>query len=154
GRALIERGVPEIGAGLPVPERLEELFGERVGALTPDVRRALLAVALSSGLSREELAAVVDPLAIEDAQAMGILTVDGSRVRASRPLLAAAALRQSSAVERRDLHLALAEAVHDQLLRARHRALAASGPDSELARELSTAAERAAARGVVGDAVE
>src|SRR5262249_35812706 len=56
GRALIERGVPEIGAGLPVPERLEELFGERVGALTPDVRRALLAVALSSGLSREELA--------------------------------------------------------------------------------------------------
>src|SRR5262249_62155543 len=114
----------------------EELFGARVAALTPDVGRALLAGALSGGLARGELAGVVDPLAIEDAQAMGVLIVDGAHVRASHPLLAASALRQSSAVERRDLHLALAEAVHDQLLRARPRALAESAADSELARVL------------------
>src|SRR5262249_46721635 len=154
GRALIERGLPEIGAGLPVPELLEELFGSRVAALTLDVRHALLAVALSGGLRHEELARVVDPLAIEDARAMGILIVDGTHVRASHPLLAAAAARQSPAVERRDLHLALAEAVHDQLLRARHRALAASEPDPELARELAEAAAQAAVLGVAGDAAE
>jgi DNA-binding CsgD family transcriptional regulator len=154
GRALIEGGLPEIGAALPVPELLEELFGARVAALTPDVRWALLAVALSGGLSREELAGVVDPLAIEDAQATGVLIVDGAHVRASHPLLAAAALRRSSAVERRDLHLALANAVRDPLLRARHRAMAAVAPDSDVAREVSVAAARAAVRGAAGDAAE
>jgi len=154
GRALIEGGLPELGAGLPVPERFEELFGARVAAFTPDVRRALLAVALSGGLSREELAGVVDRLAIEDAQASGVLIVDGAHVRASHPLLAAAASRQSSAAERRELHLALGEAVHDPLLRARHRAMAAMAPDSELAGEVSASAVRAAALGAAGDAVE
>jgi len=66
GRAVLERGVPEIGAALPVPEMLGELFGARVGALPPPVRRALLAVALSHGLTGAELAAVTDPLAVED----------------------------------------------------------------------------------------
>jgi len=130
------------------------LFGARVAALTPDVRRALLAGALSGGLSREELARVVDPLALEDAQASGVLIVGDAHVRASHPLLAAAASRQSSAAERRDLHLALAAAVRDQVLRARHLAMAATVPDSGLARELSAAAARAAALGMVGDAVE
>src|SRR5262249_49254928 len=152
GRAVIERGLPDIGAALPVPQLLEELFGARVAALTPDVRRALLAVALSGGLRGEELARVVDRLAIEDAQAAEVLSVGGGQVRASHPLLAAAASRRSSAAERRELHLALAEAVHDPLLRARHRALAAIAPDCELAREVSAAAARAAALGMMGDA--
>jgi DNA-binding CsgD family transcriptional regulator len=154
GQALAESGLPEIGAALPVPQPLEELFGGRVAALTPNVRRALLTVALSGGLSREELAGVVDPLAIEDAQTLGVLIVDGVHVRASHPLLAAAASRRSSAAERRDLHLALAEAVHDRLLRARHLAMAAMAPDSDLARELLGAAARAAALGSVADAAE
>jgi hypothetical protein len=47
GRAVVERGVPEIGAALPVPGVLGELFGARVGALAPGVRRGLLAVGRS-----------------------------------------------------------------------------------------------------------
>src|SRR6516225_6267184 len=104
GRAVAERGVPEIGAGLPVPEVLGELFGARVGALPPGVRRALLAVALSAGLTGAELAAVTSPLVVEDAAAAGVLAVDGGRVRASHPLLAAAAAGRSTAAERRGLH--------------------------------------------------
>jgi DNA-binding CsgD family transcriptional regulator len=154
GRALVERGLPEIGVALPVPEVLDELFGSRVRALTPEVRRALLGVALSGGLSGDELAAAVDPLAIEDAQAAGVLIVDGTRVRASHPLLAAAASAQSSARERRELHLALARAVGDQVLRARHLAMATNAPDAKLAGELSVAAARAAALGAVQDAAE
>ena len=94
GRAVLERGLPEIGAGLPVPEVLGELFGARVGALAPPVRRALLAVALAGGLTAGELAAVADPLAVADAQAAGVLAADGARVRAVHPLLAAAAARR------------------------------------------------------------
>jgi hypothetical protein len=50
GRALIEWGLPEVGAALPVPDLLDDLFGVRVAASGPEVRRALLAVALSAGL--------------------------------------------------------------------------------------------------------
>jgi DNA-binding CsgD family transcriptional regulator len=154
GRAVGERGVPEIGAALPMPSALDELFGDRVVALAPEVRRALLAVSLSAGLSGEELAAVVDPLAIEDARTSGVLSSDGHRVRASHPLLAAAASVRSSARERRDVHLALAAAVRNPELRIRHRAMAAVAPDTELAEAVSLAAAHAAARGAVQDAAE
>jgi DNA-binding NarL/FixJ family response regulator len=154
GRAVVEHGLPEIGAALPVPAMLEELFGARIAALPPDVRRTLLALALSGGLGGAELAAVVDPLAIDDARAADVLRFEGARVRASHPLLAAAAAQSSTARERRDVHLALAEAVGDPVLRARHLALAASAPDAPLAAELSAAAARAAQLGAVQDAVE
>jgi DNA-binding NarL/FixJ family response regulator len=153
GRALVERGLPEIGAALPVTEMLDELFGARVTALRPDVGRALLAVALSGGLRASELAAVVDPLATEDAQATDLLVLDEAHVRASHPLLAAAASRQSTARERRDMHLALAEAVGDPTLRARHLAMAATAPDARLAGELSAAAQLATERGSVHESV-
>jgi len=154
GRAVLERGLPEIGAGLPVPEVLGELFGARVRALRPGVRRALLAVALSAGLSEEELAAVVDALVIEDARAAGVVAAEGGRVRAAHPLLAAAAAGQSTAAERRALHAALGQAVRDPVLRARHRALAAPGPDAGLAAQVAAAAAVAAARGAPADAAE
>jgi predicted ATPase len=73
--ALLERGLPEVGAALPMPELLDDLFGARVAALTPEVRRVLLAVSLSGALSEAELGRVVDPLAIEDAQGSGVLVV-------------------------------------------------------------------------------
>ncbi len=154
GRALLEQGLPEIGAALPVPQVLEELFGARVAALPAPVRRVLLAVALSASLSTEELISVVAPLAFEDALATGILIAAETRLRASHPLLAAAALRQSSARERRDLHLALAETVTDETLRVRHLAMAATTPDTALAARVSAAATRSTELGAVQDASE
>jgi DNA-binding CsgD family transcriptional regulator len=154
GRAVAERGMPEIGAGLPVPGVLGELFGARVGALPAPVRRALLAVALSHGLSGQELVEVAGPLAVEDGQAAGVLVVEGGRVRAGHPLLAAAAAGGSTAAGRRELHAALGAVVGDQVLAARHRALAATGPDAGLAGEVAAAAGRAAARGAIADAAE
>jgi len=154
GRAALERGMPEIGAALPVPAVLGELFGARVQALPPQVRRALLAVALSAGLTAAELAEVTDPLAAGDAEAAGVLVVDRTRVRAVHPLLATAAASQSSARERHELHLALGRAVRDPVLRARHRALAASAPEAELAGQVAAAAAQAVARGAAADAAE
>ena len=154
GRAVLERGLPEIGAGLPLPEVLGELFGARISALAPPVRRALLATALSGGLTAGELKAVAGPLAVEDALVAGVLAADGPRVRAGHPLLAAAASGRSTAAERRALHAALGAAVADPVLRARHRALAAPGPDAGLAGEVAAAAALAAARGAPLDAAE
>ena len=154
GRAVLEHGVPEIGAGLPVPAVLGELFGARVQALPPPVRRALLAVALSGGLTGQELAAVAGPLVVEDAAAAGVVVAEGARVRAGHPLLAAAAAGRSGAAERRDLHAALGAVASDPVLAARHRALAAAGPDAGLVGEVAGAAAAAAARGAVHDAVE
>ena len=61
------------------------------------MRRLLLAVALSGDLRTAELAAIADPGAVEDAVDAGLLLVDGDRVRASHPLLAAAARKRSRA---------------------------------------------------------
>jgi DNA-binding CsgD family transcriptional regulator len=154
GRLLRERGTPEIGAELPIPEFVDDVFGPRVEELSDPARQALLAVALSPALSRRQLAAVIDPLAIDDAVRGGLLVLDGARVRVSHPLLAAAARKHSAVAERRELHLALAEAVDDAALRVQHLALASAGADAAVAATVSAAAVDALARGATHEAVE
>jgi DNA-binding NarL/FixJ family response regulator len=154
GRLLVAGGTPDIGAELPIPHLVDEIFGQRVRGLPDAARRALLAVALSAGLSISELSVIVDPLALEDEIASGLLAVDRSRVRPTHPMLAAAVRRQSSARERRDLHLELAAVVGDPTLRARHLAIATVVPSRDAARIVAEAAEVAASRGAVQDAQE
>ncbi len=154
GRLLRERGTPAIGAELPIPDFVDDVFGPRVAGLPEPVRRSLLAVALSPTLSRLQLASVVDPLGLEDAERAGLLVLDGARLRVSHPLLAAAARKHSAAGERRDLHLALAETVDDAALRAQHLALASASADAELASAVAAAAADALARGATHEAVE
>ena len=155
GRALVARGVPEIGADLPVPERVEDVFAERLGGLSPPIRRALLAVALNGALDRAELATFLEPGEMDDAVKSGLLVVEADRVHASHPLLAATVRNQASPGEREDIHLVLAErATGGEALRLRHRALAARSADGELAAALVTEATAAAARGAAHDAVE
>ena len=154
GRAVIDRGIPDVGGELPVPELLEDLFAERVSILAPSIRHALLGVALSGSLSRNELRAMIDPFEIDDAVSAGVLVADRDRLRPSHPLLAAAATRGAGARERRDLHLELAGVVADVTLRARHRALAAGAPELALANEVAAAAAVAKERGVIQDAIE
>jgi DNA-binding CsgD family transcriptional regulator len=154
GRMLVERGTPELGAELPDPDLVDDPFGARVDGLDAPVRRALLALALSGSLGRAQLSALVDPLALEDAVSSGLIVVEGSRARASHPLLASAARRHSTAEERRALHLDLAQAAGDEALRARHLALAATKPDTALAATIAAAAASTIARGAAHDAVE
>ena len=154
GRLLRQQETPEIGAELPIPDFVDDIFGSRVAGLSDPVRRSLLAAALSPTLGRLQLATVVDPLALEDALRDGLLVVEGARVRASHPLLAAAARRHSAASERRDLHLALADAVDGAALRVQHLALASASADAELATGVAGAAADALARGAAHEAVE
>jgi len=154
GRRLAERGAPATSEEIPLPEDIDELLGTRVAGLAGVARRLLLAVALSADLRVSHLAAIADPVAVDDAVDAGLLLVDRDRVRASHPLLAAAARSRSRAAERRELHLDLARVVTDGELRARHLALATERPDPELAAMVAAAAAAASARGAVPDAVE
>jgi DNA-binding CsgD family transcriptional regulator len=154
GRQLIERGTLEFGTELPVPDLARELFGTRVRALPPNVGRALLAVSLSAHLSPAELAAMAGPTAVSDAAAHGVLAIDGQRVRASHPLLAAAALEHAWPVEREAVHLELSTALADPVRAARHLAIATAVPDTARALAVAQAGAIARRRGAARDAVE
>ncbi|HEX9824947.1 MAG TPA: AAA family ATPase [Actinomycetota bacterium] len=154
GRAIGEGGVSDADEEIALPNEVADLLGARVDALPAATRRVLLAVALATDLRHAQLAAIVDQADIDDAVDSGVVVLDGDRVRASHPLLAAAALGHSLAGERRKLHLDLSVAVTGDGLRARHLALATVRPDAELAATLTTAAETASARGAAREAVE
>jgi DNA-binding CsgD family transcriptional regulator len=154
GRKVRDDGVPTIGEDLPVPDDVEELLGTRVAGLPDAVRHVLLAVALSPSLRVGQLASLAEPEALDLAVDAGVLAVDGDQVRASHPLLAAAAVRQSQAGERRALHRDLAGVVPEGELRTRHLALAAAQPDAELAATVAAGAASAARRGAPQPAVE
>ena len=154
GRMVSERGLPDLGEDLPLPHAVEDMLGTRVEHLDEAPRRLLLAVALSGELRAAEAAAIADPVAIDDALDAGLVVVDSDRIRPSHPLLAAAARSRAGARERRELHLALANAVADRELRALHLALATRAADPELAAEVAAAAAAASARGARSEAVQ
>ena len=153
GRMLLEQGLPGIGEELPVPDSVETLLGIRVARLAAPVRRLLFAISLSGELQRSQAVALANPDVLADGVDAGVIVIDGDRVRASHPLLAAATASRSQVGERRRLYRDLADVVNDEELRVRHLALAAEHPDSALAATLAEAAERATARGAAHDAV-
>ena len=153
GRTLAERGPPGIGAELIVPDAVEDVLGTRVAALPEGQRRILLAASLSGDIKVGELVAAVGADRVDAAVDAGLLRVDGEHVRASHPLLGAAARQRARASERRALHRALAGVVGDPELRAQHLALATRRPDAALAATVEAAAAAAAARGARQEAV-
>ena len=110
-------GVAPPEGDLPLPDPLDEMFSARVDRLPPAVRRVLLAVALSEDLRTDRLLAVVGGDALDDAVDAGAVVIDGQRVRAAHPLLAAAGEKRSRSRERRELHLALSEFATEEAAR-------------------------------------
>lgn len=146
------------GFGLPgamtLSDSIEDSFARRIGAI-PDTARRLLLTAASDpsgdpvllwraaawlGIDAEAATAAADTELVEF----------GTRVRFRHPLARSAVYRSASALERRQVHRALAEVSDEQLdpdRRAWHRAKAASGPDEDVAAALESSAIRAQARG-------
>ncbi len=134
--------------------RIEESFVARLGALSDGARRLLLLAAAEPVgdpllLLRAAEQFGIEPAAAYDAEAAGWLEIS-QQVTFRHPLVRSAVYRSATLLERRAVHLALAEATDgatDPDRRAWHRAAAAHGPDEEIAEDLARSADRARARG-------
>jgi hypothetical protein len=133
--------------------RVEETFVGRVEALSDDARRLLVVAAAEPLGDPLLLLAACERLGIAlsavDMETDGLLAL-GERVTFRHPLVRSAVYRTATREQRRDVHLALAEATDrtvDPDRRAWHLATAAAGPDERVAAELEQSAGRAQARG-------
>src|SRR3954451_1349044 len=134
--------------------RIEESFVRRLEALSDDTRRLLLVAAaepvgdpLLLGRAAERL--WIPPAAAAEAEADGLLVI-GQRVTFRHPLVRSAVYGAATREQRREVHLALAEATDanvDPDRRAWHLATASAGPDEPVAAALEQSAGRAQARG-------
>jgi len=84
----------------------------------------------------------------------GVLEMDAGHVRFAHPLLASAVLGAIPPARLRELHAAAARHAENAEEKARHRALAADGPDEQIAAELDEAAQLAERRGAPDVAAE
>lgn len=159
GRTLLRQGIElEPGMALPVPSNLADLVKVRSSELSDEVRQVLLIV---SSASQPTVPLVARAIGVRTAQDQidaafeaGVIHVSGGRLRPVLPLLATVLYAGSSGRARRDIHRRIAAVVVDQEERARHLALAAEGPDEEVAAELENAARRARSRGAPDAAAE
>jgi DNA-binding CsgD family transcriptional regulator len=149
-------GTVRLEPGERLPGALDGLVGARLQALSADARRALAAAAALAQptVGLVETAADAGPGALDEAEQAQIVVVRDGRVRFTHPLLASGAYAAVEASVRRDLHARAGAEVSDPEERARHLALAATGPDEVVASALEAAAARAAARGAPPAAAE
>src|SRR4051794_25416121 len=133
--------------------RIEESFVRRVETLSDDARRLLLVAAAEPVGDPLLLLAASERLGIAvsavDSETDGLLAL-GERVTFRHPLVRSAVYRTATREQRREVHLALADATDgsvDPDRRAWHLATAAAGPDEPVAAALEQSASRAQARG-------
>jgi len=152
-RAQLERTVLEPGRPLRVPESLGGLIAERLKALKPATRKALL---ISATLSLPTVAVLgkADSASLAEAVEAGIVEIEHGNIRYTHPLPASVVYAAASTEERRAAHARAAALTKNQSERAHHLALASAGPDEKVARELEQAAAAAAARAAPDSAAE
>jgi DNA-binding CsgD family transcriptional regulator len=151
--------MPSTAAELPIPGSLRELVAERLAALPPAAREAVLA---SFALSRPVPAAIESALRAARRSQSGLaaaveadaLELRHGLVQLRHPLIGSTLYDELTPSKRRALHARLAGVSEDPEEAARHRALATSAPDAEVADLLEDAARRARNRGAPDAAAE
>jgi DNA-binding CsgD family transcriptional regulator len=158
-RMLLTKSRASLGAEVPVPESLAELVRGRLTSLAKRDRQVLLAVSALARPTVQDVVRTFPPsvragAALRRAVDGGLIEQTGDRIRFSHPLLGSVLYADAPRGDRRTLHRRLAVAVTDPEERARHLALAASGPDSNLASSLDEVAREALTRGAPHAAAE
>jgi DNA-binding NarL/FixJ family response regulator len=156
GRALADGTILPDSGPMSLPESLQSVVAARLDTLPPRVRETLVAVAALAAPTVTLLEALA-PEAVDDlerARGRGVLELDGDRIRFTHPLFAPACYSTMPLHRRRRLHARLARLDVDVEERARHLAVAATGPDATVAHALDTATARARARGAALAAAE
>lgn len=141
-------------AGAPddqLPASLDELVRGRLEAVD---RRADSAIERVAVLGPSPVATFEDVAALDLAVEAGVLVELDRLVWFAHPLLATGAYERIPPGRRRALHAVAAAAAASRESRARHLALAATGPDAAVAQELEDAARGARLRGAPEAAVE
>jgi DNA-binding CsgD family transcriptional regulator len=162
-RALQRRGIePAATDPLPIPADFRLLVTDRLRGLTPATRELLLLAAALAQPTVAILAGVADVAGdagstarcLDEAQAAGVVTVEGDRVRFTHPLIASIPYEDLTAAARRALHSRLATAILDPEEHARHAALGSEDPSATVAQSLDVAAQHARRRGSINSAAE
>ncbi len=152
--ARIVAGTEANGFAFVVPPSLSDALRRRIGGLSADTQALLLAVAAAGEPHAELLARVVEPGDVEaplaEAMERGVLVLADGIVRFSHPLLASSVYGDATEGSRSQMHLRLAELSESPESRARHLALAGTGPDETVATALARGAESACRRGARG----
>ncbi|HWE12792.1 MAG TPA: LuxR C-terminal-related transcriptional regulator, partial [Solirubrobacteraceae bacterium] len=144
-------------APLTITARLERAFGAQLDGLPEDTRGVLLAAALDSRVSLEELvraASIVSrqPVGVSDldpAVAAELVSIVDGQVRFGHPLVRSAVRQAGRPARVLETYAALAEVVTDPERRIWHRAMATVGHDEEVAAALERHAVAARRRGAV-----
>ena len=158
--SLLEAGVPTAGGALPVPEDVRELIGGRLRVLSVTTREMLLFASAMPNPTvdalRRGIATCSQQMAARfaDAEAAGVLVVDGEAVRFRHPLFASAIYAGVSNEERQGVHRRLAALTVNTEERARHLALCTEEPDEVVACTVAEAAREVRLRGAPEAAVE
>ncbi|MFD0416993.1 AAA family ATPase [Streptomyces sp. NPDC127108] len=159
-RALLGQVPPDVlldvATPLPAPRSYAMLVLANLadcGAATQRLVQAVSVLGLSCRLrTAARLARVAQPLpALERAVKSGLLRETPAGVAPEvafpHPLVHAAVYQDIGPAQRAALHTRAAELVDDEYTKLRHRVLAATGPDEQLADALATCARREAATG-------
>jgi DNA-binding CsgD family transcriptional regulator len=146
--ALMHRGGRVPDQGLPIPETLADAMRERLAALSPSARAALLpAAALAQPTLSLMQAGAAEAEGIDEAVQAGVLQLKGERLRFAHPLLASFVYGNAAEAERQAVHRRLAPLVADPEENALHLGRGATEPDELLAATLEGRSDRAARRG-------
>jgi DNA-binding CsgD family transcriptional regulator len=150
-RALTREGEMQATAG---SVELDTLLRERLQALPPPTRDALLTLSILGRPTRSLVTRLHDPAALRPAfEVQMVEERAGGRLAFTHPLLGAAVYARSDEVERRDRHLEVAALVEDDE-RALHLALGTEAASERVADELSRAAAAERGRGASARAAE
>ena len=146
------RAAALLPAVLPMTERLEGLFADRVSAIPPAGRGVLLLGALDRNGGRDAMRAagegVLDLLAPAERARLVQPAPDAQGFAFRHPLIRSAVVAVSTTAEQQRAHRRLAEALDDHPeRRAWHLGEAAAGPDEAVAALLEQSAQLANARG-------
>jgi DNA-binding CsgD family transcriptional regulator/tetratricopeptide (TPR) repeat protein len=144
----------------PLPGSLAELVRERIATLNAQTRTALLAAACVAAPTVRIVADAMEVAPdhvvalLKNAEERSVIGIDGDRLRFTHPLLAHGIHADAPAARRRAIHQRLAEIVEEPEVRARHLALAATGPDTDTLEALDGGAGIARSRGAPDAAAE
>ncbi|MCG5432266.1 AAA family ATPase [Mycobacterium sp. MYCO198283] len=142
-----------------MPESLAEVVNRRLGAVDGEAADLLLTAASAAAPTIDLLSLAMDVTpnrvvdALGDAEAAGVVRIDGPRVSFTHPLLAHGVYSRAEPAQRRSTHARLAAVVDQPEVRARHLALGADSDPATL-EALDHAAARAARRGAYSAAAE